>query len=183
MPNTTPSNNKPSANAQGNILCSCGEHHQNRAITPADWRYKCNVQSLCTNCSRLPFVISCNHASIAVSWFRTMEDSLPEAFARQVLDFPGVSSLPLGWRSNWRSSEDMRDYWYLGDSREDVDRVMASARFFRDNGTVEMPVICKQIFSIDCSTKMMGWARVYGASQCESLQHAMEQAWRTDYRW
>lgn len=161
-------------NAVGKPGWKHDSQRQHSDFTPDFW---------CNNCSGFSSVISCNNASIAVSWFRTMEDRLSEGFARQVLDFPCDKDLPLGWRRSWRSSEDMRDYWYMGDSREDVDRVMASARFFRDNGFVEMPIVCQKVFSIDGSTKIMGWARVYGASHCESLQHAMEQAWRTDYRW
>jgi len=86
--------------------------------------------------------MSCNNASIAVSWLRTM-DSQTEVFARHVYNFPGVDSMPLGWRSNSRTNEDLRDFWYVGDSRENVDQHLARDRFFRDGETVEMPILFK----------------------------------------
>ena len=110
-------------------------------------------------------------------------ESVTDAFAWHVSGFPLVDGLP-GWRSN-SPNYGLRDFWYVGTSSEAVDQAMAAARFVRDYEDVEMPILFKQVFSIDNSTQFLGWARVCGNSQHASLQLAKNAAWGNwgNWRW
>jgi len=103
--------------------------------------------------------------------------------ARIVEGLPDAVGKP-GWKhdSQRQHTAFTLDFWYLGTSRENVEREMANATFI-GSGRVEMPILFKKVLNIGSfgvngdiveAKQFLGWVEVFSGLEGEYLQYASQ---------